>query len=130
MALSTSTIQQFNNGTPQNVTGATAPTNGKDIDWPGTTEFADLGAFRCTVTVRLDAGPITVGVFEDIENAAFFLASGRPHAIAAASTLTEAISSWIRELENLREAAKDLKPPLGPTTENDIDSLRDFFGSI
>lgn len=101
-----------------------------DFEWPGRHEFQELGAFLYTFDVSLSSSPITVGVFHDTYEDVYFMASCHPRVIAMGAAEDEVVRSWTAELIHTWQAARRLKPPFGAATENDIECLKAFFGSL
>ena len=103
-------------------------TTRRDLEWPGRQAFAELGELLSTFEIQGQVTTITAGMFRDDE--ASYFASYRPYALGAAVTWKDAIQAWLKELNSARQAAKQLGQNVGAATAKDVQSLRDFFGSL
>ena len=98
-------------------------------DWPGVTEFAELGELYDRVLVT---GIVTVGFFRSYndDSTAVFAASTRPHIVGMGANEGEAVRDWLLELVEKWSISKSLRPPFTATVENDIDAMKEFMEAV
>lgn len=98
-----------------------APATALD-DWPGASEFADLGALYRQGCV---AGVVTIGFFRAASggSSVVYVASSCPHVVGMGAGEHEAFEDWLHELVAKWEIAKSIRRPFAPAVENDIDEI-------